>query len=264
MDLKYEHIIVIILVLVIGWLIMSQTFENFNVIENRWAYPLTNEAGDLWTKEFDRPVTYSYPDGRVAYIPQDTPAIPKNPYKEQIYDGAFEIPQFNYEDMPTPKKASAFDVDETQGNFESGVSYDKMPDSDGQQHYMHLKRQMQTQMSESSEGEHVTEGFSDSAQYEYNDNQFSTLGPIYTQMPPQMPSQMVAQMPPEMVPQIQPQMQPQMQQVQRQIRQDVPRQAGAIPRKNVIYVKGRSNTNMFTVFLLIIIAVLIYYIYAKK
>jgi hypothetical protein len=255
MDLKNEHIIVIILVLLVGWLIMSQTFENFNVIENRWAYPLTNEAGDLWTKEFDRPVTYSYPDGRVGYIPQDSPAIPKNPYKEQIYDGDFEIPQFNYEDMPVPKKASAFDVDETQGNFESGVSYDKMPESDGQQHYMHLKRQMQTQMSESSDKVQATEAFSDSS-YEYNDNQFSTLGPVYTpldeQMPPQIPpqmQQMQKQMEQEMKPQMRPRISP---------------QRPAVPRKNVIYVKGRSNSNMFTVFLLIIIAVLIYYIYAKK
>lgn len=263
MEFKNEHIIVIVLILVIGWMVLNQSFENFNVIENRWAYPLTNEAGNLWTKEFDRPVTYSYPDGRLAYIPQPNVNIPKNPYKEEIYDGKFEIPQFNYEDMPIPKKASAFNVDETEGDFLQGVSYDKMPDSDSQQHYVHLKRQMQTLERGDS---NTTENFTD-APYEYNDQQFSTHQSLQPQTQTLIPTQM------QQIQQIQPPVQPQMQQMpsemQQMYQQDQQAQQqdktrNRIPRNNMFYIKGRSNSNVINIVLILILAVLLYYIYSKK
>lgn len=246
MELKNEHIIVIVLIFLIGWMILNQTFENFNVIENRWAYPLTNEAGDLWTKEFDRPVTYSYPDGRLAYIPQPNINIPKNPYKEEIYNGEFEIPEFNYEEMPIPKKAGAFNIDETQGDFLQGVSYDKMPASDAQQHYVHLKRQMQ--MLEPQPEQNSTETF-DNSPYEYNDQQFSTHQPIRMQTQPQIQ-----------------QMQPEMQQhMQEMHQQPHPTQRRArMPRKNIFYVKDRSNSSAGTIALILVLAALLYYIYSKK
>lgn len=144
MEIKNEHIIGILVIFVCIWLYTKHT-EKFNVIENRWDFPLNNIAGDAWTKEFAMPAFYSNPDGILTEIPIPPQNIPKNPYKEQIYDGTFEIPEFNYENMPVPRNNTntLSYVDETSGNFSYGPSCDKMPDSDSQQHYYHLKRQMQ-------------------------------------------------------------------------------------------------------------------------
>jgi hypothetical protein len=143
MEFKLEHIALIIVIICIGYFIMKQTPENFNVLADRRAYPLNNLAGNSWTKEFDRPAYYTDPDGTIRYIPEPPFKVPKSIYKEEIYDGDFEIPQFNYENMPVPVKSNMMDVDETEGSFLQGVAYDKMPESEGQQHYIHLKRQMQ-------------------------------------------------------------------------------------------------------------------------
>lgn len=257
MEFKTEHIIVIVLVLLVAWLILGRNSENFNVLEDRWAYPLTNEAGDLWTREFDRPVTYSYPDGRLAYIPQPTPNIPKSIYKEEIYDGAFEIPEFNYEEMPVPKKmGNVLDVDESEGDFVKGVAYNKMPDSDSQQHYYHLKRQMQTRESCKQE----TESFSPSS-YEDNDQYFSTRQPLEIEQVPQIQQQMqqLQQMPRQMPQQIPQQMQQEMPQQKQMINKP---HRPMIPQKNVMYVKRKSNFS--TIILILVIIGLLYYIYSKK
>ena len=144
MEIKNEHIMVILAIIVIVWLYTKHT-EKFNVIENRWDFPLNNMAGDAWTKEFELPAFYSNPDGILTSIPIPPQKIPRNHYKDQIYDGTFEIPEFNYENMPVPRKNNntLSYVEESNDKFAYGPSCDKMPDSDSQQHYYHLKRQMQ-------------------------------------------------------------------------------------------------------------------------
>lgn len=248
MEIKNEHIVVILLVILVGYLIMRQTSENFNVLEDRWAYPLTNEAGNSWTQEFARPVYYSYPDGKLSYIPENPTKIPKSVYKEQIYGGDFEIPEFNYEDMPVPRKEKMFDVDETQSDFMRGVSCNRMPESDAQQHYVHLKRQMQAvEQSNIMPHDHGTETFHDSLydqQYELEEPQ---QFPAKTQMPQtqmQLPHMQQVQMPPQQMP-MQPQMQPMM------------------PRKYMMRHK-RRHSNFHTILLIVIIAALAYYLYSKR
>lgn len=144
MEIKNEHIIGILVIFVCIWLYTKNT-EKFNVIEDRWAFPLNNVAGDAWTKEFAMPAFYSNPDGILTEIPIPPMNIPKNHYKDQIYDGTFEIPEFNYENMPVPRNnANTLSyIDESSDKFAYGPSCDKMPDSESQQHYYHLKRQMQ-------------------------------------------------------------------------------------------------------------------------
>ncbi len=134
MEIKMEHIIVIVLIIVAIGVVFRQTSENFNVIENRWAFPLTNEAGNLWIKEFDRPGYYTLPDGRFSYVKVDEEPIPKSVYKEQVYDATFETPQFNYAGMPVPKhNVGPSLIEETEGNFEKGPSCKRMNASDSQQ-----------------------------------------------------------------------------------------------------------------------------------
>ena len=151
MNIKNEHILVIILILVIVWLYFrrSEMFDpnegKINVINDRWAFPLPNEASDSWTREFDRTAYYSRPDGHISMIPVTPSAIPRNYYKDQIYNGDFEIPDFNGQNLPKPKGDTNGnnDVNETEKPFMYGPSCDEMPKSQAQQHYYNLRRQMQ-------------------------------------------------------------------------------------------------------------------------
>ncbi len=139
MEFKMEHIIVIVLILIAAYVVFRQTSENFNVIENRRAFPLTNEAGDLWIKEFDRPGYYTMPDGRFAYVKVNEEPIPKSVYKEQVYDATFETPKFNYVGMPVPKhNVGPSLIDETEADFEKGPSCKHMNPSDSQQMVEHM------------------------------------------------------------------------------------------------------------------------------
>jgi len=162
MEIKAEHIIVLILIGLAIWIVMKQTAENFNVIENRYAFPLTNEAGNLWIKEFDRPGYYLGPDGKFTYIKNIPDPIPKSIYKEQVYEGTFETPPFNYAGMPIPKKSDISLVsDDEEGDFVRGPSCKRMNDSDSQQMQLNVAqlRQMQQQpMSEIPMRNMMTEG----------------------------------------------------------------------------------------------------------
>lgn len=134
MEIKMEHIIVLILIMIAIWIVMKQTAENFNVIEDRYAFPLTNEAGNLWIKEFDRLGYYLGPDGKFTYIKDIPDPIPKSIYKEEIYEGTFEIPPFNYHGMPIPKHGDiSLIADDEEGDFERGPSCKRMNPSDSQQ-----------------------------------------------------------------------------------------------------------------------------------
>ena len=163
MEIKAEHIIVLILIGLAIWIVMKQTAENFNVIENRYAFPLTNEAGNLWIKEFDRPGYYLGPDGKFTYIKDVPDPIPKSVYKEQVYEGTFETPSFNYAGMPIPKHGDISLVsDDEEGDFERGPSCKRMNESDSQQvqlKHAHLHQMQQQQpMGELSMRRMMTEG----------------------------------------------------------------------------------------------------------
>jgi hypothetical protein len=145
MEIKAEHIIVLILIGLAIFVVMRQTAENFNVIEDRRAFPLTNEAGDLWIKEFDRLGYYIGPDGKFTYVKDIPDPIPKSLYKEQVYEGTFETPPFNYAGMPIPKHSDISLVSEDEeGDFERGPSCKRMNESDSQQvqlKYAQLQKQ---------------------------------------------------------------------------------------------------------------------------
>lgn len=225
MEFKTEHIIIIVLVIVVGYLIMKNTSENFNVIEDRWAYPLNNLAGDSWTKEFDRPVYYTNPDGIVNYIPTKPDKIPKSLYKEEIYNGEFEIPKFNYEEMPIPIPQGMSNMEETEANFIKGVSYEQLPESEGQQHYVHLKRQMQIFESPEEQTKMETDNMTET----FNDLSYEDA--------------MLAQ-------------KQQQQQYQKMLTMQQ-------QNKNGLRIRGNSDNKIFTIILMVIIIVLLYKLYKK-
>jgi hypothetical protein len=137
MNGKIEHIIIIALLIVAIWFIISKSRENFNVIEDRWTFPLTNEAGDLWIKEFDRPGYCVGPDGKFTYVKSYVDPIPINPYKDAVYEGSFETPAFNYANMPIPEVSDLkYDVEESEGDFINGPSCKRMNASEAQQKYL--------------------------------------------------------------------------------------------------------------------------------
>lgn len=159
MNITKENIVTLVLIIIIVWLIYNYTIrESFDVIQDRWAYPLLNLAGDAWTKDQARAMYYSNPDGIMTGIPIPPTNDAQTPYARKIYRGTFEIPHANPYGFPIPDNGSGVRGMDDDDNYVisnpayAGCSYEKMPRSPYQSEDRSLPRALQLQMGESQQG----------------------------------------------------------------------------------------------------------------